>query len=535
MRETFPLEESDEQKLQLGIDAHSKGKFKEAEKIYKAILQNHSNSKDLRNNFFQKKIHHFTWKVLGDLLKQIGKLNEALIARKKVIEYNLKDAEAYYNFANILNELGRLHEAEENYKQAIIFKPDFVSAYCNLAITLKNQGRLEEAEINYKKAIFLKPEFAEVYNNLGNILKELGRLNEAEANYRKAMSLNNNFVKAYNGLGIILLDQGKLEDAEMLYEKAIKLKPDYVEAILNLSIVHHYMNNPKESIKQLNKILKLNLEDYKLKARVNLALYKFLEDDFIASKKNLVAALKIQRISDFGFTSYKVFRSYLKKILFLYKKKSSNYNSFLAQKKIYVIGDSHSLVCHNLCIKTPKEKYQCKSLFIQGCKQWSLGDFEKNKYKVKFESLFSSLPKKSLCLISVGEIDCRLDSGVIKYKNKYPKKNLTKIIEVTVERYLNYIFNINSNNHCIIIQGIPCPNINRNKIPKEKINELINVIKNFNLLLREKSSKMRFSFLDLHKLTDRGDGFSNKKWHLDTYHLIPEAIIKSWNEMKLIK
>ena len=76
MRKTFPLELPDEKKLQLGIDAHRKGKFQEAEKIYKAIVQNYANSKNLRNNLFQKKIHHFTWKVLGDLLKQIGKLNE---------------------------------------------------------------------------------------------------------------------------------------------------------------------------------------------------------------------------------------------------------------------------------------------------------------------------------------------------------------------------------------------------------------------------------------------------------------------------
>ena len=67
-------------------------------------------------------------------------------------------------------------------------------------------------------------------------------------------------------------------------------------------------------------------------------------------------------------------------------------------------------------------------------------------------------------------------------------------------------------------------------IAKEKIMELIDVIREFNVELKSKSKEMGFGFLDLYKLTDRGDGFSNVIWHLDHYHLSAEGMCEAWRE-----
>ena len=48
------------------------------------------------------------------------------------------------------------------------------------------------------------------------------------------------------------------------------------------------------------------------------------------------------------------------------------------------------------------------------------------------------------------------------------------------------------------------------------------------MVLKNKSNNLGFGFLDLYKLTDRGDGFSNTIWHLDTNHLSPEAMYEAW-------
>ena len=102
----------------------------------------------------------------------------------------------------------------------------------------------------------------------------------------------------------------------------------------------------------------------------------------------------------------------------------------------------------------------CKCKLIKGYKQWHLENSNQNQYKSQFESVFCSLPKSSEVLLAIGEIDCRLDSGIIKHKNKFLKKEIERIIAILVENYLTYIGKNNSTyQHNIIIQGVPYPNI----------------------------------------------------------------------------
>jgi len=45
----------------------------------------------------------------------------------------------------------------------------------------------------------------------------------------------------------------------------------------------------------------------------------------------------------------------------------------------------------------------------------------------------------------------------------------------------------------------------------------------------EEAVRRDFDFLDVHRLTDRGDGFSNSIWHIDNYHLSPEGFLQAWS------
>ena len=158
-----------------------------------------------------------------------------------------------------------------------------------------------------------------------------------------------------------------------------------------------------------------------------------------------------------------------------------------------------------------------------------MGIHGKNQYKNKFESIFSSLPKSSEVLLAIGEIDCRLDSGIIKHKNKFPEKDLNGLINTTIENYLSYICEKNVvGQHRIVIQGVPCPNIDTTNITKNDITQLIEVIKIFNDELKKRAKEKGFRFLDLYELTDRGDGFSNAIWHVDNIHLSPDGMLEAW-------
>ena len=178
--------------------------------------------------------YQFGWKVLGIVLKQMGKISEALIATRRSVQLSPQDAEAHCNLGVILQDLKRFEKAEESYKKAIFFKPELAEAHNNLGNTLRELSRLDEAEASYKQAIAVNHELVEAHNNLGNTLREVGRLEDAEASYTRAITLAPAFAEAHSNLGVTLKEMGRLEPAEASFRQAIACKPDYAEACNNL-------------------------------------------------------------------------------------------------------------------------------------------------------------------------------------------------------------------------------------------------------------------------------------------------------------
>ena len=119
------------------------------------------------------------WNLMGLSAAQIGQLDQAIFAFRKVLAIKPDVAEAYNNMGNALKEQGKLEEAIEAYNKALAIKPDYADAYYNMGDALKEQGKLEEAIEAYNKALAIKPDYAEAYNNMGIALKEQGKLEEA--------------------------------------------------------------------------------------------------------------------------------------------------------------------------------------------------------------------------------------------------------------------------------------------------------------------------------------------------------------------
>ena len=67
---------------------------------------------------------------------------------------------------NVLREQGKLGEAIEAYNKALSIKPDYAEAYTNMGNVLREQGKLDEA-IEATTALAIKPDYAEAYTNMG--------------------------------------------------------------------------------------------------------------------------------------------------------------------------------------------------------------------------------------------------------------------------------------------------------------------------------------------------------------------------------
>ncbi|GAA5831870.1 hypothetical protein JCM11251_003916 [Rhodosporidiobolus azoricus] len=85
----------------------------------------------------------------------------------------------YTNLGSLLKDMGKLAEAVEMYKSAVQFNPTFDVALANLANAVKDTGQIQESIPYYRQAVKLNPNFPEavcgLVNALGGVCDWAGR------------------------------------------------------------------------------------------------------------------------------------------------------------------------------------------------------------------------------------------------------------------------------------------------------------------------------------------------------------------------
>lgn len=240
--------------------------------------------------------HPFGWKVLGEVLRRTGEKAESIIANKKALSLNPKDAEVHNNLGTVLKELGRLNDAEISLKNAIKISPNFAISYYNLGNIYKERGKLENAKLAFKKAISLNSNFVQAFNNLGNTLRELGELDKAKKTYERAIVIDPKFAEAYNNLGNVMRDLNKLELAIKHYKNAITLSSNFIDAYLNLLKLLEKSNQIGELELILKEIKNKNFSDDASFLYFNL-IKEFRKENYKNADK-LISKIKIGHLNN---------------------------------------------------------------------------------------------------------------------------------------------------------------------------------------------------------------------------------------------
>lgn len=173
-------------------------------------------------------------------------------------------AEAYINNGNMLKENGKLDDAVDSYRQALTIKPDYAEAYSDLGNVFKEQGKLDKAIASYRQALSIKPDYAKVYINLGVVFQEGGLLDEAADNYRRALAIKSDYVAAHFNLGALHMSLGQSEDALRSFRKAIAFKPDLAPAAHMIAVLegNTTQSAPHDFIKNLFNHYAINFENH---------------------------------------------------------------------------------------------------------------------------------------------------------------------------------------------------------------------------------------------------------------------------------
>ena len=143
------------------------------------------------------------------------------------------------NLAVEKQKSGKLDEAEILYRKVLEKEPRSSDAFHLLGLVAYQKGKCKEAIKNINKAIQLKPD-ASFYGNLGMVYDALGDKEKSKECFLKALNINSKYGKAhlanYN-LGVYYREKGEIKKALEYYNEAIKLDEGFSEAHWNRGLI----------------------------------------------------------------------------------------------------------------------------------------------------------------------------------------------------------------------------------------------------------------------------------------------------------
>ncbi len=230
--------------FQTAIAHHQAGRLREAEALYRQILQ-------------AEPYHADALHLLGLLAHQAVRHDTAVKLISQAIALRGDQPAFHSNLGEVYRAMGKLTEAGQSFRQALRLNADMPEARNNLGNVLRATGHTQEALEAFRTAIRLRPEFAEAHNNLGQILESRGDLEGAIACHRRAIELNPSFADAHSSLGTALSARGNSADAIRCFEQALQLAPRNGQYHLNLGVVYQSQRKFDQAIACYREALRL--------------------------------------------------------------------------------------------------------------------------------------------------------------------------------------------------------------------------------------------------------------------------------------
>ncbi|MGB3514347.1 MAG: tetratricopeptide repeat protein [Microcoleaceae cyanobacterium] len=200
-----------------------------------------------------------TYMGLAETYLNQKKWQQAITISQQIVQIK-PQPKAYKIIGNALQAMGKLEEALDWYNRALEIKPDFVEVYANLGTIFAQQKQWEKAISYYRKAISVKPEFAGAYRNLGKIYTQVNQLVAAAECLEQALKIEPGKATAeeYLSLGNTFSENEKLDQAVACYKKAIQLNPQLVEASYKLGEIFIQNGQWGEAITYYQRVISAN-------------------------------------------------------------------------------------------------------------------------------------------------------------------------------------------------------------------------------------------------------------------------------------
>jgi len=226
---------TDNQRIQNALAHHRAGRLREAEKIYRGILDRDPDHLDALN-------------LLGALEGQMGHREVAVELISRVLRIRPDLAIAHNNLGVNLKDLGRYDEAIAALRRCLEITPEYADGYNNLGLTLDKNKQTVEAIAAFRRALELDPNLAQANCNLANVLLRVGDSDEAIALHRRAMQLNREYPDAQSDLVYALQFQADC-DAQAIFQEHRRWDQLFGEPLGKLIKPHANDPNPNRKLR----------------------------------------------------------------------------------------------------------------------------------------------------------------------------------------------------------------------------------------------------------------------------------------------
>ena len=157
----------------------------------------------------------------GMALQAAGEPGEALSVLQQVLLCEPDSARAHHVLGGLLFQQGRLDEAKCSFEKALHFDHDMIEALLGLCGIWNALERHDEVIACLQRAISLRPRSHELHFNLGLLLESLGRLEESQQECRRTLALCPDHLPAIALQAGILRRQGRYPEALRLLDTVV--------------------------------------------------------------------------------------------------------------------------------------------------------------------------------------------------------------------------------------------------------------------------------------------------------------------------
>jgi Tfp pilus assembly protein PilF len=182
-------------------------------------------------------LHFDALHMMGVVSIQTSRLDRAIKLIRTALKQNSRVAAAHRNLALALKNMGRIEEALVNYRQAIALQPDYADTYIHLASALTDLRRPEVALPHCDRAIVLRPQDPFAHLAKAVAFRSMQRPEDALASCDAAIAAQSNCAEAWDKRGAALQDLGRPEEALLSCEKAIALRSDFALAYVHAGLI----------------------------------------------------------------------------------------------------------------------------------------------------------------------------------------------------------------------------------------------------------------------------------------------------------